>query len=455
WFDEAGTMMLAALPFGKVLPLLISNEMSPPLYFVMMHFWLKAFADPRLGLRVFSVLCGVASLVVFRSLCERLLPKRARLLGLFIAAFSSYWIHAAQDGRVYSLLILVALLCARSVLALEEAPTPRRWAAYACWALLGLNLHYYFAFSLVAHALWLGWRFRRSAAQMKAWATAHLFVLLALTPWAFFLPQQLTRHVHDFLVADPLTFRHLGDLLGTMFFDVTYLGLALPAWLTPAIGAGFAAAAIVGAVRLAARLGPDDERAPLSFIVTHLAVPLALIMIAELMVGRPITQARYFFALSPWAYLLAAFVFSSARRAMFAPRLLLEAVLAAGVVGYFASSRIVDPRFEALAAAIRRGSTGRDPVVYIETYYYLPMRLYYLPERANFLISEAAEVYDYSAIPPYDGVIGGRHRSGLPRTVVVDGNHALSPRTVWLGTGPVLAAAIARTDPRRLRHGAL
>jgi uncharacterized membrane protein len=443
WFDEASTLILARLTLVGLPGLLVRNEMNPPLYYALMHFWLKFFSDPRLGLRLFSALSGIAALAAFIPLARRLLPGRALLLAGFFAACSSYWLHAAQDGRVYSCLLLVSVLCIRAVWDLGESRSPRRWAAYAALSALGLHLHYYFAFPLAAHAAWLGWRFRRSPRDLRAWAAAHAAVALLFAPWVPHLLGQLRAHVGDLTVGDALTPAHLFDSLGNMFFDVTFLGLALPHWLNAAIGACFAALTGAFAAReWRSRLDPD-ERTRLAFVLVELALPIALIGVAELLVGRPITQARYFIPLSPFVFLLAARTLSSPGRATSVLRLAFEAVVVAGAIGYFASGRLVDPRLDGLAASIRRADP-RLPVVYVTNYYYLPMRYYYLTERGNFLVAEAAESMDYAGMPPYDGVLDAGRRRRLGPCVVVDAKRLLSPKTLWLGTGAQLDGLMAR-----------
>ena len=453
WFDEASSLILAGLPLARMPLMLVRNEMNPPLYYALMHVWLKLFADPRLGLRLFSALCGVAALAAFRPLAERLLPARARLLACFFAAFSSYWLHAAQDGRVYACLLLVSVLCIRAVWALTEAPSPRGWAAYALLAALGLHLHYYFAFPLAAHAAWLGWRFRRAPQERRAFIAAHVGILLLFAPWLGPFLGQLRAHVHDATVGDPLTPAHLLDSIGNMFFDVTFLGLALPHWINAAIGACFALLVAAGA---RASRASGEERRTHDFLLVQMLLPIALIALAEPFVGRPITQARYFIPLSPFAYLLAARALSAPGRRAGAAGLLFASVAVAGVAGYFASGRLVDPHLDALAASIRRGSNPDRPVVYVSNYYYLPMRYYYMPERANFLIAEAAEAMDYAAMPPYNGLVDARRRRALGPCLVVDAKRLLTPRALWLGSGAQLdalvdRAAAADSSPARWR----
>ncbi len=173
WFDEALTLLVASQPLALLHSFVTDFEVSPPLYSLLMHVWLPVFANPRLGLRVFSAVCGIGALIAFRGLSERLLPERVRLLALFLGAASSYWIHLAQDARVYALLSLIVVCEARLTLELSERPTRRLWAGYAVLGVLGLYAHYYFALILAAHAAWLLRRWRRAPREMAAFLMVH------------------------------------------------------------------------------------------------------------------------------------------------------------------------------------------------------------------------------------------------------------------------------------------
>ncbi len=431
WFDEASTMLLAGRPLAELAPLLVSNEVNPPLYYALMHFWLGPFADPREGLRLFSALCGIGSLFALRSLAGRLLPESARLPALLLAAASSFWIHVAQDGRAYSLLLLISLLSTIATLALSgEKPRARLWAAYAALATFGLYTHYYYAILLAGHAVWLA----RRSKDRPAFLLSHAAAALAFAPWLPSLAAQARAHVGDAVVGEALSFPRVLDLLGTTFFDVTFLGLALPAWSGIAVGAGFAAlAASAGRDALSSAEGSPERRA-FGFCLVHVAAALALVAAVELWSGRPVTQARYFTPLSPLLILLAAL---GARRT--GTRAVAGGVVVAGCVGYFASAVLVDPRLDALAAVIRRSSDASVPVVHLGKYYYLPLRVYYLPERRHLLVASEAGGMDYRGMPPYPGVIDDKDLPGLGPCVVVDQGRTLSLERVTFATGAQLA----------------
>jgi mannosyltransferase len=426
WFDEASTLLLAWAPLSRLPAQLTSNEVNPPVYYALMHFWLKAFSDPRRGLRLFSALCGIASLFAFRAVAARALPESARKTALWLAAASSFWIHIAQDGRSYSLLLLISLLSTLAALELADRPRARIFAAYAGLAALGLYTHYYYAILLAGHALWLA----RVVKDRRGLLLAHAAVALAFAPWLRVLAAQMRTHSGEAVLGEALSFPRVLDLLGTTFFDVTFLGLALPAWTGIAVGAGLLALAI--------RARTEDRRA-FGFCATHVAAAVALVAAVELWSGRPVTQARYFTPLSPVLILFAALGAGRGRL-----RLAAGIVAAAGVAGYFFSALTVDPRLDLLAAAIRRSSDASVPIVHIGTYYYLPLRVYYLPERRNLIISKAAVGMDYAGMAPYPGVIKESDLPALGPCVVVDESRTLTPDRVRLGTGAQLAAMLAR-----------
>ena len=81
-----------------------SIETTPPLYFVLIWVWAKAFGTGEVALRSISPLAGVA-VVPIAYLCAReLLDRRAGLIAAALVAVNPFMIWYSQEARAYMLL---------------------------------------------------------------------------------------------------------------------------------------------------------------------------------------------------------------------------------------------------------------------------------------------------------------------------------------------------------------
>lgn len=63
WLDEALTVNIARAPL-HLIPHLLRDDGAPPLYYVLLHFWMKVFGTSDLGARSLSGAIGVITLPV-------------------------------------------------------------------------------------------------------------------------------------------------------------------------------------------------------------------------------------------------------------------------------------------------------------------------------------------------------------------------------------------------------
>lgn len=153
---------------GDVVSLLLHEDNHPPLYFVLVHFWVKLF--PALGdyadvwvMRSLPALLGILSIPAVYFLGK--IAFSSRLVGQISAALmavSAYGIFLAQEARHYTLAILFvtgSLLCLVVALKhLYQKTLIPLWLVFS-WTIintLGLSVHYFFCLTLVAEALTLG-----------------------------------------------------------------------------------------------------------------------------------------------------------------------------------------------------------------------------------------------------------------------------------------------------------
>ncbi|MGB5593091.1 MAG: glycosyltransferase [Crocosphaera sp.] len=153
---------------GDVVSLLLQEDNHPPLYFVLVHLWVKLF--PNLGeyvdvwvMRSLPAFLGVLSIPGVYFLGK--IAFRSRLVGQISAALmavSAYGIFLAQEARHYTLAILfviASLICL--IIALQhlyQQTILPLWLVFV-WVLInsfGLSVHYFFCLTLVSEAITLG-----------------------------------------------------------------------------------------------------------------------------------------------------------------------------------------------------------------------------------------------------------------------------------------------------------
>jgi uncharacterized membrane protein len=109
WRDEAQTVFLARHSFPSgILQALTYADVSPPLYYFLLHFWDRALGSDW-SLRFFSVLFGLALIPLVYWVGRQIFDSRVALLAAVVAALSPHHIIVSRTVRMYSLLPLAAL----------------------------------------------------------------------------------------------------------------------------------------------------------------------------------------------------------------------------------------------------------------------------------------------------------------------------------------------------------
>ena len=164
WIDEAATWNVVHGGFGHVISTIPRTESTPPLYYVLVWAWSRAFGIGEVGLRSFSALCGTLTIPVVWELGRRVLSTRAGLIAAGITAVNPLLIWFSQEARAYSLLVLLSALSLWALSRVIERPERGRLAVWGLICALALCTHYFAAFVVgpegVVLVAWL-WRQRR------------------------------------------------------------------------------------------------------------------------------------------------------------------------------------------------------------------------------------------------------------------------------------------------------
>jgi hypothetical protein len=385
--DEADTALKVAKPVGALLDDL-TRDGHPPLYFLLLKGWTAIFGRAEAALRALSALLSLGAIALAMRLGEGLFGAGVGLCAGLLYALSPIDIFHATEGRMYTLMPLVAL-AAFALLARLLRSRRRGTASAAClFATLvaGLYAHNYGLFLPVACAACVAAAAARSARarglataarDVALPAAAALLACAAYLPWLPTLQTQRASRAHAWLVeffeaAPPILAvpRSLAALAATGPYPLITPSLvgsdilrpiAIPLALVLAV-AGAAACARrrdAGAPLGAAPAGAarrDDARA------ARLAIPLfgAALLLAPWLVSLTVKVVylvgRYDVIALPFALLLLAAgagALVRANRALAVIPILFVAVLPTGVRALLAQRRGGDAVDQAAAIAAR------------------------------------------------------------------------------------------------------
>jgi 4-amino-4-deoxy-L-arabinose transferase-like glycosyltransferase len=185
WFDEGWSA------FGASQPTLIaafeSDTTNPPLYYVLLNIHVKLSGDSEFNLRWFSTLMNLLAVALCGQLARRLFNRRAGVYALLLAACLPLTRWAAQEARMYTLMLVLIILMALAWHQLLRQP--KRWAWVTLW-LAELALLYAHNTGVIA-ALWINlvmllyWLLQRNFKRpsLGIWAAGQMAIALLWSPW--------------------------------------------------------------------------------------------------------------------------------------------------------------------------------------------------------------------------------------------------------------------------------
>ena len=145
WLDEAQTVAIAKLPLGQ-LPAGLRHDGAPPLFYVLLHGWMRIFGDGNLSVRFLPGLFSVGALPLVWLAARRVGGRDMAWAAVALMAASPFAIRYATEVRMYSLVVLLVL--AGYLAVTELLKRPGSWSAAAGVGLVTAALLYTHYWSL-------------------------------------------------------------------------------------------------------------------------------------------------------------------------------------------------------------------------------------------------------------------------------------------------------------------
>src|SRR5215510_922673 len=110
WYDEVFSYNTASLPFFQMFhKLLLGGDTNPPLYTMVLHFWLK-FGHSPTHIKLLSLLFGLAAIGLAFYLGKMIGGIKLASIAAFLFAVSGSVIRYSVEARPYSLFMFFSLL---------------------------------------------------------------------------------------------------------------------------------------------------------------------------------------------------------------------------------------------------------------------------------------------------------------------------------------------------------
>lgn len=185
WLDEALSVNISKLSVSGLLDAL-RHDGHPPLYYLILHYWMRLVGEGDVAVRALSGIISVATLPLAWVAGRRLAGRAGGRWALVVVALSPYCVRYGTEARMYSLVMLLVLAGYLLVGDALDRPTPVRLVAIALLSGLLLLSHYWAFYLLAAVVGLLAVRWWRRPASRRG--TARVLVAVAgggllFLPW--------------------------------------------------------------------------------------------------------------------------------------------------------------------------------------------------------------------------------------------------------------------------------
>lgn len=211
WRDEAFSILAAERPLASILGKL---TFEPPVYYILLHFWIKLFGESEIAARSLSLVGFTLATAVVVVWAEKLFKKH--WLSWFLPLFfflNPMLIYYAFEVRTYGWYIFWAVLSMYAYLS-------NRWILYAAAGILGFYTHTYFGVVLFVEALHWAlinrqkfFKIRKFVNEPMVLSTAA--IAIAIAPWLMRIVATTAKLKDSWYF--PVNFNLIRSVLGNMF----------------------------------------------------------------------------------------------------------------------------------------------------------------------------------------------------------------------------------------------
>ena len=203
WRDEAFSVVLAEHNFLDIVRL-TANDYNPPLYYLLLHFWMKIFGQSEISVRMLSFLFHILLTYIAYLFVKKFLKSKFFIFNFsFLIFFNPMLLYYAFEARMYSLLALLATL---SMYHFYQ----KNWLWHIVFTTLGLYTQPFMIFVLLTQLIYL-----ILTSDLKGKIIKLITPLILYSPWILIIFNQFKQSSQSWI--HPADFRLVISSLGNLF----------------------------------------------------------------------------------------------------------------------------------------------------------------------------------------------------------------------------------------------
>jgi uncharacterized membrane protein len=193
WLDEGYSILWAKQEPSETIEA-VSKDVHPPLYYLILHYWIGLFGDSEFVIRSLSVIFGFLAIYLIYRVGVLLFDRRTGILAALILSISVFHIHYSQEIRGYSLMVMLTLLSMYFFINLLKARRPTIQIAYILSSTLLIYTHFFGLFVILTQNLFFFGHYltfsKNKRNGLRNWITLQIILFLIYLPWTGYLLRQ-------------------------------------------------------------------------------------------------------------------------------------------------------------------------------------------------------------------------------------------------------------------------
>jgi len=365
WLDEGQSIYYASKPLIDIFNL---DEPNPPLYIIILSFFVRIFGISEFWVRLPSVIFGGLSVLLMYFLAKKIFNERIGLIASLILAFSAYNIYYSQEARMYSLLVFLSLLSMYFFINYLQNDNMNNSIYFLISTILLLYSHYFSMLIVLVQNIFLIILFRKKYGRLKRWLAVQSLIFIAYLPALINLINNINNYITRFIWVNGI-----GDI---KFINWNFSGGFVLSILFPLL-------LLYSFYYFINNLKVISSRNKQMFIllVFWMFIPVIITVVYSL-IFKPVFMMRYIIFCSTPLYILIAFSIDKLNKYL---RIMTLAAIIIFSLFYITNQiKIIDKESWRDISLYVKSMVQKDDVIIIEPGYYIfPFTYYYLPKCFN------------------------------------------------------------------------